>query len=180
MQQTKPAAPNGRVPEHVERSVGTIADLHQSTERNVSKQQRRMERATALLGRPSTTYIIISLVAFWAILNSALRSNAPDPPPYAGLQTAMSLCALLMTTIILTAENRRTRQAERRAELSLQMTTLTEAKVAKLIELVERLRVDLPEVVNRVDRKAQEMTAATDPKQVLEVMDAREANPATG
>jgi uncharacterized membrane protein len=73
----------------------------------------------------------------------------------------------------LTTENRQNRQAERHAQLSLQMTTLTEAKVAKLIGLIERLRVDSPHLENREDPQAREMTEATDPKRVLEVMDAR-------
>ena len=51
------------------------------------------------------------------------------------------------------------------------MTTLTEAKVAKLIELVERLRTDSPHVENRNDPEAQQMTEATDPKRILEAMD---------
>jgi uncharacterized membrane protein len=163
------------MPEHVEASVETIVDIQRRSDRSVSPYQRWIESATATLGRPATTFAILALVAVWVSLNLALGRHAPDPPPFSELQTVASLSALLMTTIILTTENRQSRHADRRAQLALQMTTLTEAKVAKLIELVESLRVDSPQVRNRHDPEAQEMTEATDPKQVLEAMDAREA-----
>ncbi len=162
-----------RVPEHVEASVESIADIDRRSERSVSQTQRRIEQTTAALGRPAATFAILALVIVWMVANLALGRHALDPPPFQGMQTATTLSALLMTTIILTAENRRNRQAERRAQLSLQMTTLTEAKVAKLIELVEQVRLDSPHLENRHDPQAQEMTEATDPKRVLEIMDAR-------
>ena len=62
---------------------------------------------------------------------------------------------------------------DRRAQLNLQMTTLTEAKVSKLIELVERLRSDSPLVEDRADPQAQAMVEATDPKRVIEVIEKR-------
>ncbi len=57
------------------------------------------------------------------------------------------------------------------------MTTLAEAKVAKLIELVERLRSDSRFVEDRAGPQAQAMVEATDPKRVIEVIEKRhEAN----
>ncbi len=166
-------ADDARVPEHVEQSIESIVDIRRSAESRISAPQRRIERATAALGRPATTFTIVALVIVWIALNLALGSHALDRPPFQGMQTVASLCALIMTTIILTTENRQNRQAERHAQLSLQMTTLTEAKVAKLIELLERMRVDSPHLENREDPEAREMTEATDPKRVLEAMDKR-------
>ena len=166
-----------RVPEHVEQSVESIADIHRNSERSISPTQRRIEQTTAALGRPLTTFAIAAIVALWIVTNLALGRHAIDPPPFQAMQTAASLSALLMTTIILTAENRQNRQAERRSQLALQMTTLTEAKVAKLISLLEQLRADSPHVEDRDDPQAREMTEATDPKRVLEIMDSRGAAP---
>jgi uncharacterized membrane protein len=170
-----PKTDDTRVPEHVEHSIESIADIHRSAEQRVSPQQRRLERTTAVLGRPATTFAIVALVIVWVAVNLALGERAFDRPPFPAMQTVASLCALIMTTIILATENRQNRQSERRAQLALQMTTLTEAKVAKLIELVEKLRVDSPHLENREDPEAQDMTAATDPKRVLEAMDAQGA-----
>jgi uncharacterized membrane protein len=165
---------NERVPGHVEQSVDAIADIERQSERSISPQQRRIEWTSAALGRPRTSYAILAFAALWIAGNLALGQRAFDPAPFSLLQTGMSLCALLMTTVILTTENRQSADAERRATLSLQMTSLTETKVAKLIELIERLRDDSPDVVQRHDPEAREMQSAADPKRVLEVMEARQ------
>ena len=161
------------LPHHVEQSVEAIAQIHRRYEDDVSVHQRWIERATGRIGRPTTTYFILVLACIWVAFNLALGRRAPDPPPFAWMQGLVSFCALLMTTIILTTENRLGRIEDRRAQLNLQMTTLTEAKVSKLIELVERLRSDSPLVEDRADPQAQAMVEATDPKRVIEVIEKR-------
>jgi uncharacterized membrane protein len=161
------------LPHHLEQSVEAIAQIHRRYEDDVSIHQRWIERATGRIGRPATTYLIFALACIWVAVNLALGRRAPDPPPFARMQGLVSFCALLMTTIILTTESRLSRIEERRARLSLQMATLAEAKVSKLVELVERLRSDSPLVENRADPQAQAMVEASDPQRVLEVIEQR-------
>jgi uncharacterized membrane protein len=156
---------------NLEQSVEAIAQI--LYEDDVSVHQRWIERATGRIGRPATTYLIVVLACIWVVFNVALGRRAPDPAPFARMQGLVSFCALLMTTIILTTENRLGRIQERSAQLNLQMTTLAEAKVAKLIDLVERLRSDSPFVEDRADPQAQAMVEATDPKRVIEVIEKR-------
>ncbi len=68
-----------------------------------------------------------------------------------------------MTVVILTTENRQSEFGEQRSRLNLQSTLLAERKTAKIIQLLEELRYDLPNVVNREDREAEELTLPTDP-----------------
>lgn len=53
------------------------------------------------------------------------------------------------------------------AQRSLDRLTAFAQKVAKVIELVEELRRDSPEVRNRVDSEAHEMSVRSDPHAVL-------------
>ena len=71
-----------------------------------------------------------------------------------------------MTIVILTAENRTSEVEEQRARLNLQISMLAERKAAKLIQLLEELRYDLPMVRNREDREAAELTLPTDPHEL--------------
>src|SRR5581483_10605460 len=87
----------------------------------------------------------------------------PDPPPFGRAQGVVGLAALLMTTMVLTTQNRQMRHAEQRSHLDLQVNLLAEQKVAKLIALVEELRRDLPNVHNRKDSLAEAMTRSVDP-----------------
>jgi uncharacterized membrane protein len=80
---------------------------------------------------------------------------------------------LLAATIVLTKQNRLERLAERRAHLDLKVTLLTEQKTEKLIDLLEELRRDLPNVKDRHDPKAAAMQQSMDPDAVLAALDER-------
>lgn len=162
------------VPDHVTQTVESIAQIHARAQATVSRQQRSMERVTAKLGRPSSVYAIVLVVAAWVALNllaPAFGVRAPDPPPFYWMQGAIALAALLMTTLVLTTQNRQTRHAEQRAQLDLQVNLLAEAKIAKLIALVEELRRDLPSVPNRVDPVAEAMKTNVDPDAVMSALE---------
>jgi uncharacterized membrane protein len=83
----------------------------------------------------------------------------------------MSLCALLVTTMVLTTQNRQAKRASHRGNLELQVNLVAEQKIAKLIALLEELRRDLPSVRNRVDVVADAMAEAVDPQAVLTVLE---------
>jgi uncharacterized membrane protein len=91
-----------------------------------------------------------------------LGARSLDPPPFAWLQVAASISALLMTVTILTTQNRVAKLAQQRAQLDLQVNLIAEEKIAKIIALIEELRRDLPSVKNRKDSLAEAMTEAVD------------------
>ena len=160
--------------DHIAQNVETIAALRARVEENVGIHQRTIERVTASLGRPRTLYFILAFVFAWVgfnILAPGLRVRAFDPPPFDLLQALIALGALLMTTMVLTTQNRQTKHAEQRAHLDLQINLLSEQKAAKLIALVEELRRDMPTVRDRVDPVADAMQEAVDPHAVLTAME---------
>ena len=55
------------------------------------------------------------------------------------------------------------------------MNLTAEQKIAKLIELIEELRRDIPSVTNRVDLQAETMAQAVDPEAVLTALGATTA-----
>jgi uncharacterized membrane protein len=151
-------------------NVETIASLRGRAEEELSHHQRRVERVTVALGHPHTIYVLALFVAGWVLWNAlGRRLGLPtwDAPPFQGLQVVASVSALLMTIMVLTTQNRQSKQAEQRSHLDLQVNLLAEQKVAKLIELVEQLRRDMPEVPAREDPVAQSMTEPLDPKAAL-------------
>lgn len=52
----------------------------------------------------------------------------------------------------------------------MQIALLTEQRSAKLIELLEELRRDLPNVHNRMDEAAELMAQASDPAAIVEAL----------
>jgi len=154
----------------LDQDIEAIVAMRINAERKVSYHQRLIEKATSALGRPIAVYIILFFVFLWIVVNifhKALAFPVFDAPPFAWLQDAVSITALLMTVIVLATQNRQERFAEQRRHLDLQITLLTERKVSKVIELLEDLRRDLPSVKNRVDPEAEAMQEPVDPHTAL-------------
>ncbi|MDP9018136.1 MAG: DUF1003 domain-containing protein [Candidatus Eremiobacteraeota bacterium] len=163
-----------QVPEHVQSTIVSIADLHAEHYLSLPSSQIGIEWVTARLGRPWPVFIVLALIGSWVLFNTISVQHghhAIDPPPFYWLQGAGTLSALLMTFLILTTTNRQNALDERRAQLTLQIALLTEAKITKVIELVERIRQEHPLLSNPTDEETGAMTTPADPKAVLNTMD---------
>lgn len=161
------------LPAHVDTSVQAIAKLHADHRESATRVQRVIEAVTAKVGRPVFLAIFVGVVAGWIALNVALAEagRVPfDPPPFAWLEGAVSLAALVMTALILITQRRDDELESRRAQLTLELAILSEQKAAKIIDLLEELRRDSPQTRDRVDREADSMAAAADPGAVLDAI----------
>ncbi len=151
-----------------------MLDFYDREEKKISRPRRLLERVSRLIEQPAFLGFILAFVAFWMLANAVLRRVgwAPfDPPPFFWLQGIVGLGALLTATAVLTTQNRIARLAEQRAHLDLKLTLLTEQKAAKLIDLLEELRRDLPNVTNRHDPEAAELQQSMNPGLVLAALD---------
>jgi uncharacterized membrane protein len=160
------------MPEHVGLKIQTVAELFAKAESRVGRHQHAIERMTNRVGRPSTAYVLSTVVFAWIVVNamaSRLGVVAVDPPPFQLLQVAASVAALLMTVTILTTQNRVAKLAQQRAHLDLQVNLIAEEKIAKIVGLLEELRRDLPSVKDRKDPLAEAMTEAVDLGAVAEL-----------
>ncbi len=113
-------------------------------------------------------------MAAWLGLNLTLIAWGRTPyeeSPFHWLQGLIGLAALLTTTVVLIKQNRVAKLSEQTAHLDLKVTLLIEQKTAKLIDLVEELRRDLPNVKNRLDSSADAMQHAMSPERVLAALD---------
>ncbi len=155
-------------------TVETIAGMHARAQHDVGPHVRRIARMSAAISHPLFLVFVVLLVVSWIALNLVARLiglHPADAPPFSWLQGALSLSALLMTTIVLITQNRLGHHIEQRGRLDLQINLLAEQKITKLIELVEELRRDMPNVRNRVDRVADEMKEPVDPEAMLSALE---------
>ncbi len=164
------------LPGQMDDAIESIAELERKALAAASLHQRAIERFTLAIGRPSTVYLVLCFVALWAVSNlilPLLGRPAFDPPPFFWLDGVLALAAVLMTILIVTTENRMSEIDEARSRLHLQISMLAERKAAKIVQLLEELRYDLPSVPNREDPEAEEMTLATNPHEVAEQLERR-------
>ncbi len=164
---------HANLPRHVEESVRSIVEFKAQHVRAATPLERAVERLISALGRPVFVACVLAFVALWAALNLAARAFhlAPfDPPPFPWLQGIVSLTALCLTILVLSTQRRLDRLAEERAQLTLQVAIVSDQKIAKIIALLEELRIDHPEIVDRHDPVAQAMSEPTDPQTVLDAL----------
>jgi uncharacterized membrane protein len=159
--------------DRVHGNIESIAQLKAEAEAALSPRQLLIERIAKSIGRPATVIVLISGSAAWIGLNEYLVhvGRAPlDAPPFFWLQGTLGLFASLITTMVLVAQTRQQRDADRRAHLELHVNLLAEQKATKIISLLEELRRDLPQVRDRVDPVAEALQEEVDPKTVHDAL----------
>jgi len=162
--------------DQISQNIEAILEFYTREEQKISRSQRILERMSGFMGQPVFLGFILLFVALWMFANAVLRQSGMaefDPAPFIWLQGIVGLGALLTATVVLTKQNRLAKLAEQRAHLDLKVTLLTEQKAAKVIDLLEELRRDLPNVKNRHDPDAAALQQSMNPGMVLAALDER-------
>ena len=171
------------VPPHIAETIQAIALLHAEHHRQSTLAERIVDRATMFVGRPVFLLALMTAAIAWATINtvSVLRGRPTlDPPPFAWMELVLTATALVIAVMILTSQRRADRFANLRERMTLEATLMTEQKTRKIIELLEELRRDSPDVRDRLDLEAEQMATKADPHEVLAVIEevTHEAKPA--
>jgi uncharacterized membrane protein len=162
--------------DQISQNIEAVLEFYAREDQKISRSQRIMERISRFIGQPVFLGIILLFVSLWILVNVALRESGMsefDPEPYFWLQGIVGLGALLTSTVVLAKQNRFAKLEEQRAHLDLKVNLLTEQKTAKLIDLLEELRRDLPNVKDRHDPEAAALQQSMNPELVLAALDER-------
>ncbi len=165
-----PSADSAQVSEN----ISAVHEFYAREELKRSASQRHAENIGSFVGRPAFLVVILLFVVLWIGINLALhRWGRPmfDEPPFVGLHGILELAALLTTVVVLIKQYRISKLSEQRDHLDLKVTLLIEQKTAKLIDLMEELRRDLPNVKKRLDSGAAVLQQAMSPERVLAALD---------
>lgn len=136
----------------------TIVALHMANEGKVSRHQRFVEKLTRNIGRPCFLYGIVIASAVWICLGffgQRMGLTRWDRAPFPVLEGVWTIGGLLMTTMVLITQNRQAKIDQRQVQLDLQLSLIVDQRTAKIVDLLEQLRRDLPNVRDRVDQEAE-------------------------
>ena len=157
--------------EQVVKNIETIIGFQAKQNRKLPFKDRLVEKIAAFFGKSEFLYLQLCFFTSWAICSNLAPQLLPfGLPPFNAQGMGVDIAALLIATGVLVQQSRQDRLAEQRSHLTLQINLLTEQKIAKLIELVEELREDLPNIIDRDDFEARVMQQATDPQIVLDIL----------
>lgn len=171
MESTNPA--QEAVPTALHEHLGTVTEFYARHEAEATRGQRLFEKISLFFGTPA--YVGANLVGAvlwiaWNIAAPELGFEQWDEPPFFWLQGFIALNAFVISTAVLIRQNRMSSLANQHAHLDLQVNLLAEEKSSKIIGMLEELRRDLPNVRNKVDAEAAELSKPTDTEAVLSII----------
>ncbi|MBW4534836.1 MAG: DUF1003 domain-containing protein [Pleurocapsa minor HA4230-MV1] len=157
--------------EQVVKNIETVIGFQAKQELKIPWRDRIVEKIAAFFGKSEFLYLQLFFFTSWAICTHVAPGLLPFGLPLFDAEAmGIDIVALLIATGVLVQQSRQDKLAEQRSHLNLQINLLTEQKIAKLIELMEELRQDLPSIRDRYDLEAQIMQKATDPQIVLDIL----------
>ncbi|MGZ5817966.1 MAG: DUF1003 domain-containing protein [Burkholderiaceae bacterium] len=181
--QTNPDQSPHSLSDAVKDNIDSVAAFYSREEAKISGTQSAIEKISYRFGSPLYFGGFILFVIFWCGINLLMKYQGQypfDPPPFFWLQGFCGLNSVLITIAVLIRQNRMSRLEESRTHLNLQVNLLAEQKTTKLIQLIEELRRDLPNVKNRHDPEVETMQMQTNPHAMLNAIEAQKVDKLDG
>jgi len=177
--QTRLETSNSHLPPHVQETVRAVEQMRAEHQTNATLVERSLEWVKSGASAPIFVLFAIAFVSIWIGANVFLRTAAWDPPPFIYLELTLSALAFFVAILILATQRRADILAGHREQLILQLAFVSEQKTAKIIGLLEELRRDSPQLRDRIDHVADQMTEAVDPHAVSDALRDASAKTAT-
>jgi uncharacterized membrane protein len=156
-----------RLADVIERNILTIAALRERALRAGGLQGRSADAVTRVSGRMAFVYLHVAWFGAWILANTGRFGVAPfDPYPYGLLTMVVSLEAIFLSTFVLISQNRDRVEAERRADLALQIGLLTEHEVTRLLRMLDAVQDKLGAASGQ-DGDLKDLETETRPEDVL-------------
>lgn len=137
-------------------------------------EQRVADSISDFTGSMLFVYIHLALYGFWIVENLGWLGMKPWDPSFVILAMVASVEAIFLSTFVLITQNRMAAAADKRADLDLQISLLSEHELTKVVTMVaaisDHLGVDHKEDVEELKRNVA-------PEAVLEAISSTERRP---
>jgi uncharacterized membrane protein len=160
----------GRMARIVERNIHALLERRKSEEKNTKLEERIADRVTAFTGSMFFVYLHLVIFGLWIIWNLGLIGLEPFDPSFVVLAMAASVEAIFLSTFVLISQNRMNEQADKRAELNLQVSLLSEHEITRLITLVTAIAKKL-DIEDAYDPEIDELSNDVHPEKVMDTLD---------
>lgn len=154
----------------VNRNIQALLDRQQEDDRNKNWQNRLADTVTHFTG--SMLFVLIHLVLFgvWIVWNCGWFGLNPFDPSFVVLAMFASVEAIFLSTFVLISQNRMAALADKRANLDLQVSLLSEHEITRLVILVTEIarKMDIQE---SHDPEIAELAKDIQPERVLDTIE---------
>jgi uncharacterized membrane protein len=162
-----PPQPPGMTPV-LERNIRSLQLRRQREEATAGWQERTADAITRFTGSMAFVFLHLAAFGFWIVANLGWVPGVPAwDPSFVVLAMIASVEAIFLSTFVLISQNRMAATADKRADLDLQISLLTEHELTRLIALVSALSRHIG-VQTEVDEEVEELKQDVAPEAVLD------------
>jgi uncharacterized membrane protein len=159
--------------EALERNIHALAERRRAERARAPPQARVADAVTRFFGSMTFVGLHLALVAFWVAVNIGAVPGVPRfDPSFVILATVASVEAIFLSTFVLISQNRMQMDADRRADLDLHISLLTEHELTKLASIVAAI-AERVGVQTHQSEDVREIEKDIDPERVLDELEAR-------
>ncbi len=159
----------------VERNIEALLARRRKEAAEASWQDQLAGKIACFAGQMSFVWLHLAIYGGWILANLGLVPGMrPFDPTFVALAMIASVEALFLSTFILITQNRMQAQADRRADLNLQISLLAEHEITRLVAMV----TEIGERMNIVAARSpdlRELKEDVQPEHLLETLERREA-----
>jgi uncharacterized membrane protein len=121
-------------------NIEALAARRRREEADAPWSDRVAAQITCFAGSMRFVFLHLAFFGAWIAINlGAVPGVRPFDPSFVVLAMEASVEAIFLSTFVLISQNRQAAQADRRADLDLHISLLTEHELSKLTELVARI-----------------------------------------
>jgi uncharacterized membrane protein len=153
----------------LQRNVNALVKRKKDDLKKRSLTEKFVSKMTFFFGSMTSFYVHFALFGIWVVWNMGLMPFKPFDPSFIILATFAGVEAIFLTTFVLIGQKHMNVQAEKWADLDLQISLLTEHEVTKILKLVTALAKKMKiEVLE--DKEIQELSKDIHPDNILDTM----------
>jgi uncharacterized membrane protein len=162
-----PPPPEGLAPV-LDRNIEALRQRRLREEKASSWQERMADAITRFSGSMRFVYIHLALFGSWIVVNLHWVPGVPAwDESFVVLAMIASVEAIFLSTFVLISQNRMAAAAEKRADLDLQISLLTEHELTKIATLLADMAKQIG-IRSRVEDELKEVQRDVAPEAVLD------------
>ncbi len=159
----------------VERNIKALLARRKQEDLSRNLSERISDNVTKFTG--SMLFVVIHLCMFglWIVWNLGWLGLPPFDESFVVLAMFASVEAIFLSTFVLISQNRMNIQADKRADLDLQVSLLAEHEITRLVTLVTAIakKMDIDEAH---DPEINELARDVQPEKVMDTMEHHQEN----
>jgi uncharacterized membrane protein len=156
----------------LERNIQALVERRHREQADATGQQKLADAITVFAGSMRFVYLHLAAFGFWIVANLQwIPGVTAWDPTFVVLGMIASVEAIFLSTFVLISQNRMAAEADKRADLDLQISLLTEHELTKVADVLNQVAHRL-QIESQSQADLEEAARSIAPERVLDKIEA--------